>query len=105
MTDHQMATRGSVSHPRRIIGAMATCIDCNLEMTTADGCTLSEVKIDGEVFARRRCERQRCRDCAVKPGRFHHLGCCAERCPRCRGQLISCGCWTDGVEDELEEDE
>jgi hypothetical protein len=22
---------------------MATCIDCNLEMTTADGCTLSEM--------------------------------------------------------------
>jgi len=83
---------------------MATCIDCNLEMTTADGCTLSELKIDGEVFARRSCERRRCHDCNARPGRFHHLGCDLERCPRCGDQLITCGCWTDG-EDEPEDDE
>jgi hypothetical protein len=84
---------------------MATCIDCNLEMTTADGCTLAELKIDGEVFVRRRCERRRCHDCAAKPGRLHHLGCDVERCPCCGGQLITCGCWTDGPEQPEDDDE
>jgi hypothetical protein len=83
---------------------MATCIDCNLEMTTADGCTLSEVPIDGAQVARNRCTRL-CGDCRAKPGTFHHLGCDVERCPNCGRQLISCGCWTDGVEEEEEDDE
>jgi hypothetical protein len=39
-------------------------IDCDLEMTTADGCILSELKIDGDVFACRRCQRRRCHDAA-----------------------------------------
>lgn len=34
----------------------------------------------------------RCHDCGVAPGGIHHLGCDCERCPNCRGQLISCDC-------------
>ena len=34
----------------------------------------------------------RCHDCNVVPGAFHHPGCDWEECPRCRGQIISCGC-------------
>jgi hypothetical protein len=33
-----------------------------------------------------------CHDCNVRVGAAHHLGCDAERCPRCGGQLIGCGC-------------
>ena len=36
----------------------------------------------------------RCHDCHVAHGGFHHPGCDNERCPRCSGQLITCGCPT-----------
>lgn len=35
----------------------------------------------------------RCHDCGIAHGGYHHPGCDAERCPRCFGQLISCGCF------------
>jgi hypothetical protein len=45
-----------------------------------------------------------CHDCAIAnvPGNVHHWGCDIERCPSCKGQLLSCDCnvdfeW-DGVE-------
>jgi hypothetical protein len=34
----------------------------------------------------------RCHDCNVSGGGYHHPGCDMEECPRCGGQLISCGC-------------
>ena len=38
--------------------------------------------------------RKRCHDCNIlnKKGNLHHFGCDIERCPKCKGQLISCGC-------------
>ena len=84
---------------------MATCMDCNLEMTTALGCTVAEVTIEGEPHGRDRSTDARCGDCGAKCGGFHHLGCDLERCPRCGAQLISCGCWTDGLEQQEDEDE
>ena len=38
---------------------------------------------------------KRCHDCNVAVGGFHHPGCDMEECPRCGGQLISCGCLDD----------
>ncbi len=38
-----------------------------------------------------------CHDCAVVRGQFHVATCDVDRCPRCLGQLITCGClWDEG---------
>lgn len=40
-----------------------------------------------------------CADCNTPLGGLHHPGCDVERCPRCGGQSISCGCDPDDEED------
>jgi len=37
-------------------------------------------------------EANTCRDCGIREGQTHHLGCDTEQCPFCGGQLISCDC-------------
>jgi len=34
----------------------------------------------------------KCHDCGAKEGELHMDGCDMEKCPNCKGQLISCGC-------------
>lgn len=60
----------------------------NLAVPFPDKAVRLSVKYDGP---------DQCHDCNIQPGGYHHPGCDVEVCPKCGGQLISCGC--------LEEDE
>ena len=89
---------------------MATCEDCNREMTLAASCDANVVDLAGHQYARipyrqpRRAKAldstMRCHDCGVRPGGYHHFGCDMERCPRCSGQLFCCHCWDDETDDD-----
>ena len=76
---------------------MAICEYCNQEMREADSCTVDHVDFPNgnqiPSLTKHFSEPSgRCHDCNIKHGGYHHPGCDVERCPRCEGQLISCGC-------------
>ena len=52
----------------------------------------------GRERGRTQTETNPCHDCAVVPGELHVPGCDMERCPVCRGQVITCGCEIEPVE-------
>lgn len=82
---------------------MAKCSQCCQEMMdeSVRSCTLQTVTFPaGDVLPAVPCDYERCRDCNVAEGGFHHPGCDKEECPKCKGQLISCGCLDDEDEDE-----
>lgn len=87
---------------------MAKCKACGREMTTAKGCSFTEMEIGSDW-----CERikvgapgdlaygyiekgARCGDCGARFGYYHHPGCDMEACPKCGNQLLSCDCSVSG---------
>ncbi len=89
---------------------MATCDYCYQEMMQADDCKANRAvyfgggKILPSVPYAADYENQRCHDCNVKSGGYHHPGCDMERCPQCKGQLISCDCISYEEEDDEDEE-
>ncbi len=83
---------------------MAKCDWCEQEMkspTTVDCTSNTEVEFpDGKKLPVSTYHFEepsgRCHDCGIVHGKRHHPGCDVERCPRCEGQLISCGCLDEG---------
>ena len=76
---------------------MAKCNGCQQEMLKAKSCSYQLIKIGEEYFFRDTYYfdvNKRCHDCGIvnKRGNYHHFGCDIERCPKCKGQLISCDC-------------
>ncbi len=94
---------------------MAQCKECGKDMSLLSAASCREnVKIDfgdcvadpirygseerahfGRTDDGQLIENQRCHDCNVAIGGVHHPGCDVEECPKCHGQLISCGCLKD----------
>ena len=69
------------------------CDWCEQEMTDHVSCTENHMVNypNGEVLPSIPSESD-CHDCGCPAGGKHHPGCDMERCPKCKGQLIACGC-------------
>ena len=75
---------------------MAVCSWCNGEMTTAISCVVSAFHKKGHHFDMipfgaepgRRASGDRCGDCGVLRGGWHHPGCDLQRCPACRSHAL-----------------
>ena len=80
-------------------GKMVKCNECGLEMglDTTKSCDELYIYIGSKKYKRNTTYfdvNKRCHDCNIvnKKGNTHHFGCDIERCPKCKGQLISCDC-------------
>jgi len=91
---------------------MAVCTYCHQEMLDEVSCTLPVYDDFTDGIPRERLRHdsehrsETCHDCGCPAGGLHHPGCDMERCARCGGQALSCGC-ADPVEsdDEAETDD
>jgi len=77
---------------------MKECSWCKQEMKKGITCDVNDsVEYpDGLVMpSTPNVEDGDCHDCNARSEGNHHPGCDMERCPRCGGQLIGCGCLDD----------
>lgn len=81
-------------------------------MKTADGCSVKFVEFTDSAMLSityggenefNESYPERCHDCNCRVGHLHHPGCDVERCPKCGGQVISCGC-AEEIDDEEDEE-
>ena len=86
---------------------MAICDYCKQDMLMVGGCLVTDVLFPD--FVSLPCSTfhfdepgGRCHDCNIIHGNVHHPGCDVERCPRCSGQLITCGCLYEKEEPDWE---
>lgn len=68
--------------------------DCGRRMKPGGGCKFTFLIDPAEKEYKRipNMDAGRCHDCNARLSQIHHIGCDIERCPKCGGQLISCGC-------------
>jgi hypothetical protein len=76
---------------------MHICPWCEQDTKRTASCTVQSIEFpDGVKLPPLAYEPEAgagpCQDCGAPPGGIHHPGCEIERCPRCSGQLLSCGC-------------
>lgn len=73
---------------------MAICDICGQEMSAVDTCFhfVGAIPYGEEKRFGTPPKGERCHDCGVKKGGYHHSGCDMEECPNCGEQLISCDC-------------
>ena len=83
---------------------MAICDFCGKEMEGASSCIVSHIRIGGADYTplpyKRKKETvftkgeplQRCPECNILPGGFHHVGCVLELCPKCGEKWVYCRC-------------
>ncbi len=62
----------------------------SLRIVFPSGNTEKPIKYSSNPF--KRTFTARCVKCGVRLGGYHHPGCDAEICPRCKGLLTKCGC-------------
>jgi hypothetical protein len=87
------------------------CNICTQEMLDSVSCINDPVITRVGLFVpipfgnetRLRMNMSRCGDCGTPRTGFHHRGCDCEECPRCHGQLISCGCQSGADYHDVEE--
>jgi hypothetical protein len=66
-----------------------SCVAMPIELAVG---TLPPVPYGSESHGADWTPPDRCHDCDVLVGGFHHPGCDMEACPNCKGQLLTCGC-------------
>ena len=64
------------------------CELCGLEFSVEASCLAGKGRIPYGSEQPPTFSVEVCHDCNVALGSFHHLGCDAEECPRCRGAAV-----------------
>ncbi len=84
---------------------MPICPDCRRDIAEVTSCTRQHFQLGNKKIPRIRYgdERrppveysyeERCDDCGVEVGGYHHRDCAIEQCPLCGDYAAVCHCWS-----------